>query len=243
MNNLKKNKPDMEIDLSGLAKEIFSKMWLVIFCGMVTGAIVFFGATAFLSPKYEAKVHMYVNNMENSAEVNNVSYADITASIMLANTCSKIISSDTVLNDVIEETGTKIPKDQLQKMLTTEPVTDTEIIEITMKGQDQKEITYLVNVIAEVSADKLTEIIEGSSVKILNQAEIPTKPTGLGYLKLLVLGILFGCFCSVFVISMRNIFDVRVKSEKDLEYWGYPVLGVVPDMLNVSNRRSYYKKD
>lgn len=242
MVGVNKTAAEWEINLAGLFAELIDKIWAIFASGVIFGTVIFLGAMLLIDTTYTATVSLYANNIASQSEIKDaVSYQDITASIMIANTCSAIIESDIVLNETIDRTECSYNKEILLKKLKVDPITNTEIIQIDFTDKSPKKAAFIVNTIAEVASEQIVDIVEGSSVKILNTAEIPTKPTGPGYLKIAVFAILLGCMLAVFVILLNSIFDLRVKSEADLEQWSYPVIGVVPDIASVKKRGGYYR--
>ena len=53
---------EIEIDLLHLVKVLWKKAWIIILCSILLGAITFSYAFYFVTPQYESKAMMYVNN-------------------------------------------------------------------------------------------------------------------------------------------------------------------------------------
>ena len=68
---------EIEIDLLHLIKILWQKAWLIALCAVLLGAITFSYAFFFITPLYQAKAMMYVNN--NSLSLGGTSVS-ITAS-------------------------------------------------------------------------------------------------------------------------------------------------------------------
>lgn len=59
---MENGKDEIEIDLLALALAVWRKMWLVLAMTMIGAAVAFSYAKFLVTPLYEAKAMMYVNN-------------------------------------------------------------------------------------------------------------------------------------------------------------------------------------
>ena len=59
---MENEKDTIEIDLLALARAVWKRVWLVIAAVLVCGAAAFSYAKFLITPLYEAKALMYVNN-------------------------------------------------------------------------------------------------------------------------------------------------------------------------------------
>lgn len=234
---------EAELNLTSLFRGLLNKAWIVIGCGILCGFLLFELAYLTLDEQYEVNVNMYVNNMTQTSNVNNISYSDITASIMITNTYIAIIESDIVLDAVLEETGLDITRKELSKMMTIDAVNNAEVLQIKITGTDPETTALIAMAFADVAIENLTDIVEGSSVKLLSAIEVPSDAIGPSYIKISVLGVVFGMVVSSIFILMGLIFGLKVLDEKDLEQWDYPILGTIPDLASNSARKGgYYRQ-
>lgn len=229
---------DAELNLASLFVGLMKRAWVIILCALLFGGAFFGAARYFLAEEYEISVCMYVSNMTKTPHTNvdNISYSDISASIMLTNTYITIVESDTVLDAVIEDAKLNYTRKELSEMLNVSALNDTEVLEISITDTDPKEAAVIAESFTKVATRKLADIVEGSSVKILSAIEAPTEPSGPSYLKISILGALLGAVLSSGLILLGMIFDTEIRSEKDLEQWDYPVLGSVPDLASARGR-------
>ena len=132
---VKKEKVDeVEIDLGKLLKAIFKKLWLLILCALILGGAAFAYTRFEITPLYEARAMMYVNNSNISLGDTKVSLSssDISASQSLVDTYIVILKSRPVLESVIESTGVDYTVAELSAMVSASAVNSTEIFEIVV---------------------------------------------------------------------------------------------------------------
>ena len=92
----------IDIDLQGLLRAYLHKWWLILIC-LVLGASIALGITyQFVTPMYQARISIYVNNNKSSEDKEYLSSADLSASQRLVNTYVSIAKSERVLEKISE---------------------------------------------------------------------------------------------------------------------------------------------
>ncbi|MDR3294487.1 MAG: hypothetical protein LBT26_01480 [Clostridiales Family XIII bacterium] len=219
---------EIEIDLKKLASALWRRWWLLLLAVCVGGGIALAYTYMFVIPEYSATVKLYVNNSTETAA--SVTSGDITASKSLVETYITIIRSDMILDEVIERTGADYTPQEVNKMLTAGALNATEVFYITITNPYPLKALELASSISDVAPDYLSDIVDGSSVKIVDRAKIPTKPSSPDYRKNTALGALAGLFIVGAILVIMAVFDVRISSEDDLGAVSeLPILGVISD--------------
>ena len=222
-----------ELNLKRLAEIIFKHIGMIVAVTLIAGILAFVYSETMIVPEYESKVTLYVSNGKSDESSKTLS-SDIAASQMLVDTYVVIIRSDTVLEAVCEslyEQGVMeyTPK-SLKSKITASSVDETEVLEITVRDTNP-ENTYLVaNTIADEAKPIIQEIVKASSVSVVDYAKGGVKVSPNIQINM-TLGLVLGLFLSCAFVILREIFDMRIKNEEDLEQWfKLPILGVVPDI-------------
>mgnify|MGYP003293701893 CR=1 FL=1 len=87
-----------------------------------------------------------------------------------------------------------------------------------------------VGMATNIPPHNLSEVVDGSSVRIVDYAVKPSTRSGPSYTKNTVLGMLVGIVVSGLVIVIREMYDVSIREEEYLsETYGIPVLAAIPD--------------
>ena len=244
---VRKENDEIEIDLLALFKVLWSKALVLVLTALIAGAATF-AVTAFLiKPKYEATAAMYVNNSSFSfgSTSFSISSSELTASNSLVATYIFILKSRTTLEDVIAAANLPYDYEELSDMITTEAVTGTAAFNVTVESESPVEAELIANTIAKLLPDRIAEIVDGSSVRIVDYAIVPAHRSSPSFVKNTALGVLLGLFLSAAVVTVKYIVDEQtndvITSADDLKalYPDIPVLALIPDM-RLSNKKGYY---
>lgn len=231
----KRNNNEIEIDLLALFRLLWSKKVFIILSAVLGGALVLVATLVFVKPQYTASVYMYANNSNSSDTSKSISSSDLTASAKLVNTYSAIITRDAVLDQVITETGTKYTAKQLRSRITIKAVNDTEVFMVSVQCDSPEEAMTIANSIAGVAIVRISEIIDGCSTKIVDEAKVPNGRSSPSYKKNTVLGAALGICLSIGFLLVSALIDNTINEESDFKAFEYPVLGNIPEFNSVNN--------
>ena len=83
----------------------------------------------------------------------------------------------------------------------------------------------------EVAPDKMTNIVDGGSVKIIDRPLEPEFPSSPNILKNTFLGLVLGFILSASIVVLMELLDSRVRDEDQLRnMFDLPVLAVIPEI-------------
>ena len=239
MEKIQNDVDEVEIDVLKVLRTLFSKLQVILFCGLLFGMLAYAAVYLLVTPKYMASTMLYVNNASTREGATTITQSDLYASSQLVDTYSAIITSKSFLEQVIADADVDIEVGRLAEQLETESVNDTEVFKVSVMHEDPKAAARIANAIADIAPSQISAIVDGSSVKVIDYASIPTEIAKPSYRKFALLGIVFGLFISIIVIILRDIMDTTIKSESDLEEWNLPILGVVPDFAEAKKQKLY----
>ena len=74
----------------------------------------------------------------------------------------------------LRATGGTLEEQKLKGMIQTESVNETEVFSITVTCDDPHEAEHIANTIARVLPDKISNVVEGSSVRVVDYAVVPS---------------------------------------------------------------------
>jgi len=192
-------------------------------------------------PLYRANVRLVVNNSINQEYI---ASTDLSVSQKLVDTYVTVIKSDTVLEKVQESGNFTYSPARLRSMITAQQVEATEIFTVNVSSPDPLVAAEVANTIAMVAPGECAKIVTGSSAKVLDYAKMPTAPYTPNYTKNALVGALVGFVIAIVYLTIRYLMDVHINDAEDLErMFDYPVLGQIPDIMQVRNRtRGAYAK-
>ncbi|MBQ3006906.1 MAG: hypothetical protein IJD78_05015 [Clostridia bacterium] len=239
---MRKTDETIEIDILRLVKAVLQKIWAVILAAIIFGVATFGMTYVFIEPTYEARTLLYVNNSNFSVGNTsfNISTSSLSAAQELVNTYIVILKARTSLNEIIEYAELDRNYTELQSMISAAPVNSTEIFEVVVTSTDPAESEKIANAIATLLPKRIAEIVDGSSVRVVDYAIIPTSRSGPSYAKNTFIGIILGIFLSVAIIVLKEFFDVFVREEQYLsQTYPYPILAAIPNMKSSKSSSSY----
>lgn len=242
---MNKDSEYLKIDLSKIVSGLLRRVWVIIIAMVLGGALLFSYAAFLITPEYESSALLYVNNSSFSVGSTSfsISSSEISAAKSLVETYQVILKTRMTLNDVIRLGDLDCTYEELCEMIKTESVNDTEVFSITVRGTDPHEAEHIANTIARVLPDKIAGIVEGSSVRVVDYAVVPSQKVAPSLSLYALAGLLLGLLISCAVITVMEIADDRIRSEDFLlqTFSTTPLLAAIPDMLEERSKgQNYY---
>lgn len=235
---------ELEIDLLKLMKALWQKAWLLILISVIFASATLSFTYYFVDPLYESTAQMYVNNSSVSFDASalSISSTDISASKSLVETYIVILNSRQVLNDVINDAQLDLTYDELSEMIEAESVSSTEVFDVVVTDTDPYRAEKIANTIAGILPEKISDIVEGSSARIVDYAVVPAEKSSPSLIKNTLVGAFIGFVLCAGMIIFRTLSDTAIRDESILlnNYKDIPLLAIVPDMDSKSNKNAYY---
>ena len=232
-------KTDAEIDMIPLIQALLKKLWLMVLVGGIVAGIVFTVSKIYIKPVYRCGFSAYVNNRQAQVDKSSLTNSDLIASQHLTKTFSHIICSNSVLSASLKSINSNLKYSQFSGMVSTSIKDETELISVYVVNKDPKLAYDLANAIAETAPKYIADIVDGSSMKIVDYPVYNETSYNPPHKKYLVLGFLVGFAGVAAIFAIRYFKDDTIKDESELEsYFSLPVLGVVPD-TNKTKKAGY----
>lgn len=230
----------LEIDLQELLISYLRKWWVIVLC-LVIGASIAFGATLkFVTPKYQAKISIYVSNSRVVDNADYLSSSDLSAAQRLVNTYVSIAKSDRVLAKISKTLNGDYSAGELGGMIRASQMNETEIFCIYVLHEDPVEAQRIANAAAEVAPKEISNLIEGTSARVIDTAKVPTSRHSPSYSKSAFVGGLIGFALAVAALTIVYLRDTRIKDENDLTgLVDLPILGRIPNFEIMSSGSTY----
>ena len=245
----KKSKDGREyytIDLLNIAKNLWHRAWMILVTGLVAAAVGFSISSFIIAPKYSSSIMLYVNN--SSVSIGSASFSisssEISAAQSLVKTYIVILENRTTLEEVIEKSNVDYTYKELSEMLDASSVNETEVMQVTVTSEDPYEASSIANVIAEVLPKRISEIIEGSSMEVVDSGVPNLQKISPSVSKYTAMGFIIGALIAMVIISVMALMDDTIHDEEYvLQTYDYPILAKVPDLLNSGTRHyGYYQQ-
>lgn len=234
-----------EIDLKRLFELAIARIRLIIFVVFVFTVSAFLVSKFVMTPMYTATATLYVNSNKTTVS-QNITINDIDTGRELVSLYSEFIESDTVLEQVAatvsNETDMPFTAADIRGMISSGGVNETALMAVTATSPSPEISQIIANAVADIAPDRITEFMDGSSVKVVDYAKLPEAPSSPNVKKNTAMGFMLGVVISLGVIFLMELMDTRIKNEEDLKKLvEYPVIGIIPEIVVEENTAAQAK--
>lgn len=238
------------IDLAHILKTIWNRIWIIAIVSILGAAIGFSVASFAITPSYSSSIMLYVNNYSFSmGDLGfSISSSEISAAQSLVKTYSVLLKNRTTLERVIQNTELDYTWKELYGMIDAVSVDETEIMKVTVTANDPYEAEKIANGIAKILPQRVSEIVEGSSMEVVDSAIAVTSKVAPSISGYTIVGFILGALLSVASFTVVALLDNTVHDEEYiLNNYDYPILAKIPDLTETQNKKygyynRYYKK-
>ncbi len=229
------------IDVLHIVKSLWKRVWVIAICGLLAAVAGFSIANFTIAPTYSSQIKLYVNN--SSFSLGNTSFSisasQLTAAQSLVKTYGEILKSRSTLERVVEKSGVSYSWKTLSGMIKYAPAGETEIMAVTVTCEDPYEASKIANTIAEVLPVRISEIIDGASMEVVDSAIPDLAKVAPSITRYTAVGLILGVFISAAVLVVFAMLDDTIHDEEYIiRTYDYPILGKVPNLLS-SGGKSY----
>ena len=239
---MNRKEEEVEIDLAQLFRALLKKAWVILLTAAIFAGLALTYTQLFITPLYKARALMYVNNKAISIGETKVgiSSGDLVASQSLVDTYTIILKTRSTLEEVIEEEGLDYTYEELLPMIEAAAVDSTEVFYIEVTSDDPREAEQIANALARILPEKISAIVEGTSVRIVDSAVEPAHKASPSRTKNTILGGLIGFVLACGAVAVLQVMDDEIHtSDYLLQNYDIPVLAVIPDLTSSGKHGEY----
>lgn len=237
------NDDEIEIDLQALFGLILHKLWMIVLCGILAGAIGFAVSKFVITPMYESTTKVYILNKTDSS---NLTYSDLQLGTQLTKDYAQLIKGRYVLETVAQTCNLEESYGSFASRVDVETISDTRIIAITVTDADPVMAQYLANEIRKVASEHIKNVMDIQAVNVAEEANLPESPASPSVKKWTAIGFLLGAFLCALIVCIRFLLDDTIKTSDDIEkYLGLSTLAMIPIMEDpaTAQKRRRHSKD
>ena len=201
---------------------------LVIALPIIFALVTAVGSWIFLANTYTANVSMYVLANSSETQSNTSLSTDLSASQMITNDVSELIQSERVLNQAANQLGMSESELKGYDIEVTSSTT-TRLITISVTGDTPNSAAAIANGIADTTNSVAQEIMNIEAVNVIDQAEVPTSPSGPPRTMYTAAAFLAGIFVAVAIVVLMDMINTRIRKPEEIEeLLDIPVIGRIP---------------
>lgn len=241
--NEKISKDYYVVDLAHVVKVVWQRIWAVIAVSVFTAVVGFVLAAFIIKPTYSASVMLYVNNSTfDAGDLGfSISSSNLTAAQSLTKTYTVLLKNRTTLERLIKEIDVDYSWEEIYDMIESGPVNETEVMQVTVTCDDPRMAARIANGIAVVLPQRVTEVIEGASMEVVDSAIVDTQKVAPSIALYTAVGFVSGLLLSVVTLIIIALMDNTVHDEEYvIRTFGYPILAQVPSLTESSSKRYGY---
>ena len=201
-------------------------LFLFLACG-------YFYSYYMVTPKYKSTSTILLASNTLNKDSATVTQTEVTLNKNLISTYGKILKSDKVLEQVINNLSLDMTKDELYKNIQIEEVKDTQILQISVINENNAEAQRIAKELNSVFIEEIKVIYKMDNINIVDKASYETEPYNINHVRDMFFFFCVGVAFSALVISIIFFFDTTIKIEQDIEeFSGLNVIGAVPKHKN-----------
>ena len=242
------------VDLAHIFKTVWKKIWVVIISSVLAAVIGFSIAAFAITPTYSSSIMLYVNNSSFSvSDIGfSISSSEISAAQSLVKTYTVILKNRTTLERVIDETGVEYTWEELSEMIDASPVKETEVMGVTVTCENAKDAQIIANGIATILPQRISEIVEGSSMEVVDSAVVDNQKVAPSITKYTAIGFILGTLFSVIALAITAMLDNTIHDDEYvIKTYDFPILAKIPNLVGsggkkygyYSSKRAYLSED
>lgn len=189
-----------------------------------------------IKPQYEATTKLFIGKQEsqdNNAYNNN----DVMMYQQLMKTYAELAKTSDLVTKAVKSADLDYNQKDIKailKNLNATPSAETQILDLSFKGGNPKEVLKLTEAITNEFISESKELIPNGNVQVIQKPQLPEKPVSPNKKLNIFIAFVLGLMVGVGVVLLLEYLDNTFKSREDLENTlDLPIIGTIPDYDNV----------
>ncbi|EDT24947.1 YveK family protein [Clostridium perfringens] len=189
-----------------------------------------------IKPQYEATTKLFIGKQEsqdNNAYNNN----DVMMYQQLMKTYAELAKTSDLVTKAVKSADLDYNQKDIKailKNLNATPSAETQILDLSFKGGNPKEVLKLTEALTNEFISESKELIPNGNVQVIQKPQLPEKPVSPNKKLNIFIAFVLGLMVGVGVVLLLEYLDNTFKSREDLENTlDLPIIGTIPDYDNV----------
>lgn len=237
---------DRQINLMELLKLYAKRWWCLLLAILVAAGIAGVYTKLFVTPMYTSYGTLYSEN-STKKDVSVEGEETLNSAMVrkeLVTTYAEMLSSNTFLEKVAEESGLHYTASQILGMISMTDKNDTEILVVSVTTPNPEDSQIIAQKIVDLAPDFVRDVTKGKgTVTVLDKPVTDYNPSSPNISKNMQVGGFIGLLLSLIIVFAIEMLDNKVKDADAIsDAFKYPVLGEVPYFTTVSKNETKKKK-
>lgn len=213
---------------------IFARYWWVIVILTVLGGVIGFATSLFITPQYQSTATLFVATQNGTTATE--AYQNNLFSTDRVNSYASLATSEQVAARAVDQLKAPISAGELRSKITAVPGPKTVLLSVSVTDPDPAQAQSYANAVANQLVNLVSELetsrrggTPAAGAIVVDEANYPTEPSGLGLGTRIGLGALAGLVLGVIAAILIGVFDKRFRGRESVENQaGSPVIGALP---------------
>ena len=235
------------ITLRDIWELFLQRLVIILLVAAISVAVFYVYNSATYTPMYQSTATLYIagdDAYEGTSSAD--AYNNYSLALKVVNDCDYLLSSRSVVDQLIQEMGLKVGYSVLQSRISTNNPSNTRVLEVTVEAESPELAKQIVDRLCEVGVDKINNdaMKRENYVQLYeygNYSGLPCNGTPR------VTYVIVGSVAAVLTFGLCLLFfllDDRIRSADHIEQiLGLSVLGDIPDANSAGpkGRYGYYR--
>lgn len=222
------------IDLREIFYLIKNNILLIVLSVLGSAAAGLLITLFLITPQYEAKADLIVNNGANQSAV--ITYDQINSAKQLVGPSIIILKSDTVLDQVIKNLKLNTVKGMenitaagLAQLVEVVGVDSTHVLRISVRHPSAEIAKGIVQEIVKLAPDMIVNTVKAGSVELISAPRAQENPVSPNKSMNTLIAAALGLVASVGFVLLKEMLNNTFSDDTDIQkHLGLTVLGVIP---------------
>lgn len=229
---------EREIDLTRVGQVLLKRAWIIIAATVIFGLVAYVYSAFFITPRYKAYFTAYVNNRITTESVQTTT-GDMSASMGLVYVYQNIITSRAVLAPAAEACNANYAS--VASGVGAAVSENAPVVTVVVETEDPQLSLAVAQQIAELAPVKVAEVVEGSSMRIIDSPVVLRTPSYPNVTRNTLIGLVLGLVLSTLAVVVGDLAYDDVQGASDMERrYNLPVIGHIPDMVQAEKTGDRY---
>lgn len=171
---------------------------------------------------------LYDMTINKEQESNDPGY-QLSMNARLASMCEVVVTSDAILQPIIDEMGMSVKYKELKDKVTVNAEKDTQFVKITVEQSKPDQAEEICSKIVEQAPEALKSALEAESVEVFSPVRVDRSSRFSVAVQFAVFGAVLAFLLRVTMVVFAYLRDDRIRTSADISrYVGVKVLGVIP---------------
>ncbi len=224
----------VEIDLGELFRELLNNFLIILLATFIGAMVGYLIGKTVITPEYTSTTKIYVTANDDTQQSSKVDTGELQAGALLTKDYQQIIESREVTEAVIARLqltmeGEALTHQELLDKISVDIPSDTRVVGISVTDSDPYVACDIANAVRDVAMERIQNVMDMKSVKIVEDANVPVKPSTTSASKIGIIGAAIGFLLAAACVILRYMTNNTITTSEDVDkYLGLSILGTIP---------------